>query len=453
MPVVTPRLGIKKPLGNENVTREAFNENYDIIDANAAKKTEVDAASAAATTAKNAASAAQSTANSALARANASLPKDGSEDMTSHLTLQNGAGFFVRKTDGNRGNALLHRTTGNTIVLGDDSEVVYTWTGQRFWHEKNLVIGNASGNIPQRDSNGRLFANVLASTDTREVNSPPNYYPMGVQEEFKRGSVIGIPIETWLHVRTIRPWTDDSAGWTFQEAYGTQTGKKYVRRGNNTTWQAWGTEWDSTNDGNGSGLDAELLCGMTTSVNSEGNTIVARTSSGSINADTLYASSVGIGVPVYAKNPAGEIRLYPFNDGFDYIQTKNGLKLTGLDGQKSSKFSLDTNQFLFNGEIQPVFRFSNGYLEYLTETGWHSTGGIKKVQRGLYTHSTGDERTQTIGQVNPDKAYIIISYTGEYSTYAINSDIRARISSSTEIAFYKRSTNPVELQWQVIEFY
>lgn len=36
MPELTPRLGIKKPLGNENVTRQSFNENWDIIDAKVA---------------------------------------------------------------------------------------------------------------------------------------------------------------------------------------------------------------------------------------------------------------------------------------------------------------------------------------------------------------------------------------------------------------------------------
>ena len=36
MPDITPNLGIKKPLGNENVSRASFNDNWDIIDANAA---------------------------------------------------------------------------------------------------------------------------------------------------------------------------------------------------------------------------------------------------------------------------------------------------------------------------------------------------------------------------------------------------------------------------------
>ncbi|MFS1511099.1 hypothetical protein VQL36_01485 [Chengkuizengella sp. SCS-71B] len=42
MPDITPNLGINKPLGNENVSRESFNENWDIIDENAAKKDELD---------------------------------------------------------------------------------------------------------------------------------------------------------------------------------------------------------------------------------------------------------------------------------------------------------------------------------------------------------------------------------------------------------------------------
>ncbi|OPY64069.1 MAG: hypothetical protein A4E56_00123 [Pelotomaculum sp. PtaU1.Bin065] len=37
MPDLTPNLGLKKPLGNETVSRAAYNENLDILDGNAAK--------------------------------------------------------------------------------------------------------------------------------------------------------------------------------------------------------------------------------------------------------------------------------------------------------------------------------------------------------------------------------------------------------------------------------
>lgn len=43
MPELTPRLGIKKPLGTEIVQRSVFNENYDIIDAAVATRAEHDA--------------------------------------------------------------------------------------------------------------------------------------------------------------------------------------------------------------------------------------------------------------------------------------------------------------------------------------------------------------------------------------------------------------------------
>jgi|GEM_PF-5298930 len=38
MPELTPNLGLKKPLGNETVSRAAYNENLDILDQKAVKK-------------------------------------------------------------------------------------------------------------------------------------------------------------------------------------------------------------------------------------------------------------------------------------------------------------------------------------------------------------------------------------------------------------------------------
>lgn len=41
MPDYTPRLNLPKPLGSENVTRKTHNDLIDAIEANAAKKTDV----------------------------------------------------------------------------------------------------------------------------------------------------------------------------------------------------------------------------------------------------------------------------------------------------------------------------------------------------------------------------------------------------------------------------
>lgn len=42
MPQATPKLGLKQPLGNESVSREAYNENLRLIDHNAASQAEAD---------------------------------------------------------------------------------------------------------------------------------------------------------------------------------------------------------------------------------------------------------------------------------------------------------------------------------------------------------------------------------------------------------------------------
>ena len=43
MPDITPRLGLRKPLSNEAVTRAAYNENIDIIDQNTVKTSDLTA--------------------------------------------------------------------------------------------------------------------------------------------------------------------------------------------------------------------------------------------------------------------------------------------------------------------------------------------------------------------------------------------------------------------------
>ncbi|MWC26623.1 hypothetical protein [Paenibacillus sp. MMS18-CY102] len=57
MPETTSRLGLKKPLGNENVTRAAYRENLEIIDANAARQADVGDMSTVPTASKTAAGA------------------------------------------------------------------------------------------------------------------------------------------------------------------------------------------------------------------------------------------------------------------------------------------------------------------------------------------------------------------------------------------------------------
>ncbi|TDF92157.1 hypothetical protein [Paenibacillus piri] len=206
-------------------------------------------------------------------RVNGALPKDGSEAMTGNLTMRNnypifemdntnqthkfkiindGNGFWLegtRKSD----NVVTSRmrfdlTTGNLFVGNNNLKV---------WHEGNDGVGSGldadllagktlglgANQIPYRDGSGKLGADIFQIVDTRNINAAPNQYTIGRYSEFKSGSVIGLAAEYWVLLETNRPWTDDSAGLTFQRAYGLSTGKTYTRRGETTAWHPWGEEW------------------------------------------------------------------------------------------------------------------------------------------------------------------------------------------------------------------
>jgi hypothetical protein len=53
-----------------------------------------------------------------------------------------------------------------------------------------------------------------------------------------------------------------SSSWQGQIFQDYRTGQLALRGKNNGTWQSWRTNWDSGNDGSGSGLDADLLDGQ-----------------------------------------------------------------------------------------------------------------------------------------------------------------------------------------------
>jgi hypothetical protein len=75
-----------------------------------------------------------------------------------------------------------------------------------------------------------------------------------------------------------------SSSWQGQIFQDYRTGQLAIRGKNNGTWQSWRTVWDSSNDGSGSGLDADLWDGYNLSIrtnwstNSAGNIVVGQLS-------------------------------------------------------------------------------------------------------------------------------------------------------------------------------
>lgn len=238
MPQLTPKLGIKKPLGNETVKRESFNENWDIIDEQAAAQAELDAHMA------------ETSAHGAT-----SLPTPGSiiqrdADGRAKVAAPSAPDDIARKaeTDAALSAAQAAQTTANAALPKSGG----TMTGPL---SVPLVEGDRA--IP----------------DTRSVNINPGDLSKAESIDFKNGNIIGLPSGYYV-VYTMRGWTDDTGGPATQIAYG-ENGPAFIRKGTSAGgWQAWqevitsvgnktinGTIWANelagTNAG-GAGLDLQV---------------------------------------------------------------------------------------------------------------------------------------------------------------------------------------------------
>lgn len=89
------------------------------------------------------------------------------------------------------------------------------------------------------DSDATYF---VRSTDTRAINTLPSTYMtygMGSKEELKKSTAIGLAdADTFSHVITHIPWSDNSGGRPFQVAY---SGTKMFTRGSasDSAWDGW----------------------------------------------------------------------------------------------------------------------------------------------------------------------------------------------------------------------
>lgn len=132
----------------------------------------------------------------------------------------------------------------------------------------------------------------INTVDTRAVTTTPDMTTRGLALEFKNNSAEGLSDGgTYFAEMTLRPWgvgTDWSGGAAHQIGF-TSNGNLWRRFGTGTSWSTWHQIWDSktfdpstklntsaytaadvltkikTVDGVGSGLDAELLAGVSAS--------------------------------------------------------------------------------------------------------------------------------------------------------------------------------------------
>lgn len=145
------------------------------------------------------------------------------------------------------------------------------------------------------DSDATYF---VRSTDTRAINTLPSTYMtygMGSKEEFKESTAIGLAgADTFSHIITHIPWSDNSGGRPFQVAY---SGTKMFTRGSASD-SAW-SEWYKIITG------ADALASSASAIASTNNYFTAGATTALIAAKT--ASAVGNYLPLSGGTLTGDL--------------------------------------------------------------------------------------------------------------------------------------------------
>jgi hypothetical protein len=190
---------------------------------------------------------------------------------------------------------------------------------------------------------------------------------------------------THIHGINMLHYTVNSLGSTGGNAYGWQLTTQYDsdagpywRRCNTGTFSAWRKIWHDSNDGSGSGLDADLLDGYNAATANTASTVPVRDASGGIK-HTYYTSA-------YDGANSGLTRSsYPYAFGFQeggawsgtypdmVFQYHTGMTLAANPGYEGIRFKNDYNddtiRFQINGASSYTYKYT---WMYTNTTGFYS---------------------------------------------------------------------------------
>jgi hypothetical protein len=183
-----------------------------------------------------------------------------------------------------------------------------------------------------------------------------------------------------IHGINMLHYTTNSLGSTGGTAYGWQLATQYDsdagpywRRNNGGSFTGWRKIWHDSNDGSGSGLDADLLDGYGSSQSNSANTVAVRDSSGGI-VNTYYSS------PYNGSNSSLTRSSYPYSFGFQesgawsgtypdlVLQYHTGVTLAANPGYEGIRFKNDYNDDTLRFQINGGSGYSYKYTWMYTNT-------------------------------------------------------------------------------------
>lgn len=261
------------------------------------------------------------------------------------ITLVADAGWLTlaQRTTSSRGVRIMSGTTSAErlkITTAGDIQFLngnsLTYNGNTIWHSANdgagsgldadLLDGLSSGSFIQTPGS----TSQMISGNINGAVNPDNVTINGIQY-CTSVSLLG-QTDGALYSQAY------SSSWIGQIFQDYRTGQLALRGKNSGTWQPWRTNWDSGNDGAGSGLDADLLDGLDlhTGRNNEANKVVRTDGNGYIQAGWINTISGNLGVTARLD------RVYTSNDGYiRYLSLTDFKNQMGLSSKNSYSRAVD----------------------------------------------------------------------------------------------------------------
>lgn len=184
-----------------------------------------------------------------------------------------------------------------------------------------------SSTIAVVDAGGLMSSSTTYAA--RSASSNPSQYLYGINWEFKNASAVG-GTGNYAGLLTLAPWQGTTAStgdpnyqlsFNPTAANSTSPPRMQIRAGIDSTWGSWSTIWHSGNDGAGSGLDADLLDGISSA--SFYRSDIGNTASGGVfrfrSVDSVDVTNTGEinGLQIF-QNVAGADALMTFHVSSDY---------------------------------------------------------------------------------------------------------------------------------------
>jgi hypothetical protein len=287
-------------------------------------------------------------------------------------------------------------TTARTLSLTGDVTGSVSWDGSgNASLAANCVYADAAGTASNID--GITFRNGNSSNGT----SPNNIQENG-HSYINSVSLFG-QTDGALYSQAY------STSWVHQIYGDYRTGNMAVRGRNNGSWTGWSTVWTSSNDGSGSGLDADTVDGLHASAFQPAgtyNTIIGTdtdiNTSGSTIIDNIYVTDGVITSMGTRTLTASDIGAAPSSHTHSYLP-------------------------LSGGTVTGVTSFTNTTDSTSTTTGAIKTsGGIgaaKSIYAGGNVTAYSDKRLKTNIEVIPDALIKVCSLSG-YTYDRTDMDLR-----------------------------